>query len=424
MKISRKKHLPVFLMCAGVLLANAVVSTAAAIVPTDPNSFLTMLERHVPEDADSATAYYAAVDPDNKKTTYADWLFETGFIDNPVDYQTNGSFAYNADSVVIHQNVADLGFIRRVSTRCEPSCDNPNPNIYSVIENYLNFDDAAARENRLASVTMEWASAADGSNPSDKFVTFYAYTGADSRNQIDSTTGATIPFQPELDGRGEKAIPGLCNTCHGGAPRKLKKDGSYAEHGNTGALFLPMDLDNFVFDTSLGLTRVEQEAEYKKANLEVLITHRGTEDDDEVTGNSRLPAGHELIEGWYGGTGMPNDTFNGEFVPSGWLYPAAPKNAAELYLESVAPGCRSCHVQQGRALDFATYEGFMVFEDAHKELVLRIECGLDNDSNSRNDKADNQAVMPLALVTYNKFWEGNEVNVFKDHLGAVNCDDL
>ena len=39
----------------------------------------------------------------------------------------------------------------------------------------------------------------------------------------------TVPFAPDLDGRGTKQIPGLCNTCHGGAQRKLKKDGTYPE---------------------------------------------------------------------------------------------------------------------------------------------------------------------------------------------------
>ena len=76
----------------------------------------------------------------------------------------------------------------------------------------------------------------------------------------------------------------------------------------------------------------------------------------------------------------------------------------------------------------------MVFEDAHKDLVLRIECGLDNDSKSRNNKADNQAVMPLAKLTYEIFWGGDpdgsrgiggeQVNVLKRHLGIVSCDDL
>ena len=426
MGIKLTQDLPLATICSASLLASVAFNTqATGTVPPDPDTFLTFLERHAPEDAVSAAAYYAAVDPDGKKTTYADWLFETGFINDPMDYSTTGSFAVNPDATtVVHQNIADLGFIRRVTARCVPNCDDPNPNIYSVIENYPTFDDAALRINRLASVTMERVSAADGSSPSDKFVTFYAYTGTDSRNQLNSA-GESIPFQPDLDGRGEKAIPGLCNTCHGGTPRKLKKDGSYAENGNTGALFLPMDLNNFAFDPNLarGLAKDDQQAAYKKMNQVALITHRGTEDEDEVAGGSRLPGGHELIEGWYGGPGMPDNTFNGDFVPPGWLPPAAPVGKDELYLKSVAPGCRACHVQQERALDFATYEGFMVFEDAHKELVLSIECGLSDDPKVR-EKADNQAVMPLALETYKKFWESEEVEVFKAHLGAVDCENL
>ena len=77
-----------------------------------------------------------------------------------------------------------------------------------------------------------------------------------------------------------------------------------------------------------------------------------------------------------------------------------------------------------RALDFATYEGFIVFEDAHKELVLRIECGLDDDSADRENGDDDQAVMPLALRTYELFWETDQVEVFKDYLGEVDCDNL
>jgi len=376
-----------------------------------------MLERFVHEDAATETAYYAAVDPDDRKKTYADWLFETGFIDDPSDYRTTGAFATHADSTVVHQNVADLGFIRKVSVRCEPSCDAPNPDIYSVIENYPTFDDAAARTNRLASVTMEWTSAADGTRPNRKFVTFYAYTGADQRDQA-----LDVPFQPDLDGRGEKAIPGLCNTCHGGAPRALKSDDTYRRKGNTGGLYLPMDLDNFAFDPDRPeLSRAAQEAEYKRMNQIVLLSRLSREKFDEEAGINRLAAAHELIEGWYGGPGMPNDSFDGEFAPAGWLPPAAPEGVDELYHQAIAPACRSCHAQQKRELDFGTYAGFMVFEDAHKELVLSVECGLDDDPNERGAGNDNQAVMPLAKETYEIFWATDQANVFKDHFGAFDC---
>ena len=131
-------------------------------------------------------------------------------------------------------------------------------------------------------------------------------------------------------------------------------DGKYPENGDNGAHFLPLDLDNFVFD---------------------------------------------------------------------WLYPAAPMGVDELYLEAIAPACRSCHANQKRALDFATYEGFMVFEDAHRELVLRIECGLDDDSGTRGDGSDDQAVMPLALETFKAFWELGQVNYFKELVGEIDCND-
>ena len=414
MKINLVRCLAISTMGAGLLLATSIFSST---IPLDPDTSLTMLERYVFEDAATETAYYAAVDPDNKKTTYADWLFETGFIDDPTDYRTTGSFTNNADASVTHQNVADLGFIRRVSTRCEPNCDVPT-DIYSVIENYLTFDDAAARINRLASVTMEWTSAADGSRPSKNFVTFYAYTGADERDQSPG-----VPFQPDLDGRGQKAIPGLCNTCHGGAPRNLRSDGTYRGKGNTRSLFLPMDLDNFAFDpdSARGLSRADQEAEYKEMNEIVLKTRFSKKKFDEEADIYRRSAGHELIEGWYGGPGMPNDTFDGEFVPAGWLPPVAPEGVDELYLEAIAPACRSCHAQQKRELDFGTYDGFEVFEDAHRELVLSIECGLDDDPTVRGNGDDNQAVMPLAKETYEIFWATGQAEVFKDHFGAFDC---
>jgi hypothetical protein len=420
-----------FAVSARAGAANPVCDTC----PEDPNNFLTLLERSVPEDANSANAYYSAVDPENKKTNIADWHFEAGFIDDPSDYTHSGRITLNAGSkVVIHQNVADLGFVRRVSTRCEPRCSHPNPDVYSVIENYLflegepdPFADAAARINRLASVAMELTSAADGSNPSRKFITYYAYTGstanvpAQFRDSRDQSLG--IPFAPDLDGRGAKQVPGLCSSCHGGAGRTLNADGTYPENGDTGAHFLPLDLDNFVFDqVRPGRSRANQERRYRKTNKIVLIDHRGTEKFDEVSGISRPPAVQELIEGWYGGPGLPNATFDGEFIPDGWLPPAAPPSAGELYLEAIAPACRSCHANQKRDLDFATYEGFVVFEDAHRDLVLRIECGLDDDSGIRLDGADDQAVMPLALETFKAFWETEQVEFFKELIGEVDCE--
>jgi hypothetical protein len=404
--------------------------------PEDPNTFLTMLEKHVPEDSTTAAAYYLTVDPDGKKTTYAKWLVETGFLASVADYQETDPLVINADKTVVHRNVADLGFVRRMSSRCEPRCNHRNPKIYSVIENYLNFEDAANRVNRLASVAMEWTSPADGSQPGRRFVTFYAFTGFLGNRNVVNSASLSVPFAPDLDTRGTKQVPGLCSTCHGGAPRNLKANGTYRGKGDTGALFLPLDLDNFEFHPdNRALSRNRQQSAYKKMNQMALITHASIEEYDEVAGITRPPAGHELIEGWYGGPGMPNKKFDAgiePFVPAGWLPPAAPEGASELYLEAVAPACRSCHAQQGRSLDFGTYDGFMVFSDALQDLVLRIECGLDDDPNTRQNGQDNQAVMPLALETYKRFWDPatdpstaiSQADIFKEFVEIVDCNNL
>lgn len=441
----RLPRLLILTICVSMLLIFSTFGTALADnpvcdnCPEDPNTFLTMLEKGVLEDSTTATAYYKAIDPDDKKTNFGDWLFETGFIANVVDYKTTGEFAVNTDTTIIHKNVADLGFVRLMRTRCEPSCDNPNPKIYSVIENYLNFEDAKARENRLASVAMEYTSPADGTEPNKRFVTYYAFLGAANGESDQRTLSSEMhaPFAPDLDGRGNKQVPSLCSSCHGGAGLNLDTNGSYKKKGDTGALFLPVDLDNFEFsatDSESPLSRFAQEAMYKKTNEIILITRQSEMKFDEDAGFSRLAAGSELIEGWYGGPGMPNDIFNEfeEFVPEGWLPPAAPAEAAKLYTEVIAPACRSCHAQQERSLDFGTYVGFMEFEDAHQELVLRVECGIDDDSSARGDGQDDQAVMPLAKETYKRFWDpatgpdpGNvsQADIFKEFIEEVECED-
>lgn len=103
------------------------------------------------------------------------------------------------------------------------------------------------------------------------------------------------------------------------------------------------------------------------------------------------PAPVELIEGWYGGPGLPSATFNGQFVPDGWLPPNAPASASDLYLHVVAPSCRACHGQRGGMrsdkLDFNSYADFMEFAPEIESLVY--------------DKAQ----MPLAKRTYDRFWQ-------------------
>jgi len=200
-------------------------------------------------------------------------------------------------------------------------------------------------------------------------MTFYVFDGNNERD-----------LSADLDGRGAKFIPGLCNTCHGGRPQALV-NGVYPDNGDTGAGFIPWDVDTFAFadEDANGVATVvaREEDQFKVFNEVVLDTNP-------------LPAVREAVEGWYGGPGLPANAFNGQFVPEGWLPPAAPAFAAQLYLQSVAPSCRACHIMQGSPLqsdiDFASYDKFMSYKARIETMVY------------------DESTMPLALRTWDRFW--------------------
>ena len=116
------------------------------------------------ENAQTATAYYNAIDPFHQKPTFPQWLVNAGFIQDTSQWHStgpqiiacdlgpangcdvlahnpDGSLYYgdnviNTDSHAIVLNAADLGFVRNQFIRCEPSCTASNPIIYTYLENY------------------------------------------------------------------------------------------------------------------------------------------------------------------------------------------------------------------------------------------------------------------------------------------------
>ena len=131
--------------------------------------FLSFVGSYIPESADSARAYYNAIDPGNTKKTFADWLKNAGFIGQTTDWNQFGPQKFacdlpgcnypklnldgtpkygpniiNTDSHVIVLNAADLGFVRNQFIRCvDPAnpkstspCSASNPKIYTYLENY------------------------------------------------------------------------------------------------------------------------------------------------------------------------------------------------------------------------------------------------------------------------------------------------
>jgi hypothetical protein len=118
-------------------------------IPDDPNGFLLFMNQTSPlykESLSTATAYYAAIDPDNTKTTLFDFKRENGL--NTVD------------ALAVYVNDADLGFGRRMYSRT-----NPDGSVSSCVENYGGATDQDKLNNAkfqtpgglVATVCMEYS---------------------------------------------------------------------------------------------------------------------------------------------------------------------------------------------------------------------------------------------------------------------------
>jgi hypothetical protein len=193
-----------------------------------------------------------------------------------------------------------------------------------------------------------------------------------------------------LDGRGEKFVPGACVACHGGT----NYVGSFSDSQSGQALpdigshFLPFDAGNFLYSKRAGLREVDQEAALKALNLLILNSTGATQ------------AEKDLINGWY----APNLTaavLNKSYVPPSW-------NSAdngdpnglnhETYRNIVARMCRTCHVAMPATYNFDAHD-FQHPSDLDELVRSERVCGVGNQLH-----VDRSYSMPNSLVTFNRFW--------------------
>jgi hypothetical protein len=334
-----------------------------------------------------ATAYYQAVDPGNLKTTLDDWKTQNGF----------GS-GTGTEVMVIFRDVNDLGYGRRMTAR-----QNVDGSIAFFVENYnvtavpgqtyssLNLEAAINRDSRwhVGTNAIEFS----GPNPLDPttwFAKFYNFSSATGQRQLTA----------DLDGRGQKAMPGICVSCHGGRGDPLNADGSFPNGGNTRARLQPLNVETFDFSTQAGYTRADQEASLKTINQFVLCSYpldAATANPEDacrpiVSGaewaNYWQATAAEMLKYWYGGAGMANTAFSNTppYRPAGWAGQTA------LYDDVVAPYCRVCHILRGAGfnqsdIDFMSYAKFQGYADRIKVHVL--------------DRGN----MPLAYLINGHFWD-------------------
>ena len=372
--------------------------TEITIVPGEPNAFLLFPNPQVQPDGslqtDSAAyaqAYYAAVDPNNAKDTLAKWKAANGF-DTGTGTQVT----------VVFGDVRDLGFGRRITAR-----QNPDGTLAFFTENYLiktgaaygfspvNLEAAIVRD-PAALVYVAGIEFSPGPAGGASFAKFYNF---------DVVTGARLNTI-DIDGRGDKAMPGPCIACHGGRadaltppdasgnPRfNLLLNAVSGARGDVMGQLPPFEVSTFQFSDAPGYTRAEQEPMLKTMNKWVLCSYpipaaspfpedacRRTASSGEWQGTAAA-----LIKAAYGGDGLPNPTYAEPAAPDSW----ATAGQTSLYETVVAPACRVCHELRGTGrqsdIDFTTYAKFQAFANRIFATVV--------------DRGD----MPLAKLIYDTF---------------------
>jgi hypothetical protein len=346
------------------------------IVPGEPNGFLLFPNPQVQADGSLQTntpayaqAYYAAIDPNNTKDTLAKWRAANGF-----------DTATGTQVTVVFGDSRDLGFGRRLTGR-----QNVDGTLAFYVENYLiktgaaygfspvNLEAAIVRApSALVYVAgIEFSPGPSGGASFAKFYNFNVVTGV-RENTVD------------IDGRGDKAMPGPCIACHGGRADALTPPDASGHplfnllqntvshtRGDTLAQLPPFEVSTFQFSTTPGFTRGEQEASFKTMNRMILCSYplpapsafpedacRRTASVGEWQG-----AAAALIKGGYGGDGLPNAVYAEPATPSSWV--AAGQTS--LYETVVGPACRGCHQMRGTGrqsdIDLMTFEKFQSYAD-------------------------------------------------------------
>jgi hypothetical protein len=200
-----------------------------------------------------------------------------------------------------------------------------------------------------------------------------------------------------LDGRGEKFVPGTCVACHGGD----HYTGHYPDDGSgvadIGAHFLPYDAGNFVFSSKPGLTLADQQEAIYQLNQNLLNA-------------GPTLAEQELIAGWYAGGTHQLDL---NYVPASWQ--AGTPAQVNYYRNIGAHYCRSCHVALTEGYNFDHLQNYRLPNGTYRSngtygflATASAQCGP-----SFYGLPSQEFSMPNSLVTFNRFWQlfGNDPTV-------------
>lgn len=377
---------------------------------------------------DTATAYYATIDPDDTKITFLGWLKSNGFLAASATTIDWAAVANGSDAHAIYVNNFDLGFGRDMyARRLCGAATNPQPgdcDVASVVVNYGSLEAAAKKLGPQLAVAMEYSRTGDSG---ERFVKFYTFAPDVRCDPARQPPGGCTQFKrvlsANLDGRGEKYMPGGCTICHGGTPLGLdpQNPARYASGGNVTAAFLPWDAKSLLFsdDADAGFVDDAANAVHHQRWLE---TRRASQADslkalnqlayltfvDPEGADNRFALSRQLVEGWYSG---PGGAYDPDFVPPQW---SVDSRHAALYRDVFAQNCRMCHVAHVPNPAGPGIAGFDPFDKCGPESAATAYTGRDhqiafgcyqqfvNAANLATRVAAGQ--MPDARLTMDRFW--------------------
>lgn len=347
-------------------------------------------------DESYAQAYYATIDPNGDRDTLAGFQAANGFGTGPIP-----------DRHVIFRDTKDLGYGRDMYFH------DSNDGTYAFyVNNFaitdlpgvtygpLNLDAAIAQIKQYhigtnaieyGPIDIDGVPGGDDINgdgvfdAADYFPRFFNYSPDPPYQRRDTV---------DLDGKGDKAMPVPCIVCHGGRADALLPDGSFPRSGDTFSQLQPLDVGTFEYADASPWTRAEVEVGLKAINTAVYDSYAALETPPLGQWDSSMA--RELLEGWYGGPGLPT-AFDDDYVPAGWLPDpsdgAPPAGADDLYREVLSTNCRTCHLLRGLVhqndIDFTSWDKFIGYDDRVEELVF------------------DEGLMPLATLTFDNFHDSD-----------------
>ena len=358
-----------------------------------------------------ATAYYEAIDPNSDRDTLAKFKAQNG-----IGQPSGGATGVIEESVTVGDQ-RDLGYGRRMTAR-----QNADGTLAFVVDNFLvggygayspfNLEAAivGATQWHLGTNGIEFS---PGPGGTVKFVKLYTF---------DPVTGQRL-MMANLDGRGNKAMPTVCITCHGGRGDPLTPPDATGKRlfakvmnlvsqarGDVAAQLHPFEPAALDFSTLPGFSRAMQESKLKTINKMVLcslpLTAASAFGEDTCRAGLRPASGGiatvneyqstvaEHLKDMYGGNGLPLNatTTVDSYVPTGWQS----VGQSTLYANAQAQACRVCHLLRGTGnqsdINFDTYAKFDGYADRIKAHVA--------------DRGN----MPLAKLIYDKYWSTPSIN--------------